>query len=324
MATAEGVHRPSAVPVPTSRRSVVVGLVVAVGQTAALALAAYTTSSAALLTQTVTNLADVAVGAFLLVAVVSSDRPADDLHPLGYGRERFFWSFVAAVGIFVGGFGAAAVETVRTALDPTPTGSYAVGFVVLAVVVTLDAVALAVALRPLARQARRSGVSARTLLWRGSDPAVTTVVLSSATGLLGGVVAAVGLGGTAASGSPWPDVVASALIAGLLLVTSAVLLRTNRELLTGRGLPPSELELMRALVAACPGVVSVPDVFAVVVGPAMLIVDGDVVFDDDLDVPDVEEVIVGAADGLRQRWPAIAYVYLNPVAAARSRSSRAR
>ena len=120
------------------------------------------------------------VPAFLLIAVVSSDRPADDLHPLGYGRERFFWSFVAAVGIFVGGFGAAAVETVRTAIDPTPTGSYAVGFAVLAIVVALDVVALAVSLRPLARRARRLDMSARTLLWRGSDPAVTTVVLSSA------------------------------------------------------------------------------------------------------------------------------------------------
>jgi len=320
MATAVGTSRTAAP--STSRRSVVVGMVVAIGQTVALGLAAYATSSAALMTQTVTNLADVAVGGFLLIAVVSSDRPADDLHPLGYGRERFFWSFVAAVGIFVGGFGAAAVETVRTALDPTPTGSYAVGFAVLAIVVALDVVALAVSLRPLARRARRLDMSARTLLWRGSDPAVTTVVLSSAAGLLGGVLAAIGLAGTAWSGSPWPDVVASALIALLLLATSAVLLRTNRELLTGRGLPPAELEQMRALVADCAGVVSVPDVFAVVVGPAMLIVDGDVVFDDDLDVPDVEAVIVGAAARLRHRWPAIAFVYLNPVASARSRSSR--
>ncbi|HEY5136536.1 MAG TPA: hypothetical protein VIJ41_12140 [Candidatus Nanopelagicales bacterium] len=186
----------------------------------------------------------------------------------------------------------------------------------------LDTVALAVALRPLVRQARRVGVGALTLLWRGSDPAVTTVVLSSAAGLLGGVLAAIGLAWTAWSGSRWPDVVASALIAVLLLLTSAVLLRTNRELLTGRGLPPSEMELMRALIADCAGVVSVPDVFAVVVGPSLLIVDGDVVFDDDLDVPAVESVIVDAAAGLRRRWPAIAYVYLNPVAAATARSSR--
>lgn len=57
-------------------------------------------------------MADVAGSVFLLIGVVSSARPADDRHPLGYGRERFFWSFVAAVGIFIGGFGVAVAETI--------------------------------------------------------------------------------------------------------------------------------------------------------------------------------------------------------------------
>jgi cation diffusion facilitator family transporter len=294
-------------------------MAVAIGQTLALAVAAVVTASAALMTQTITNVADVAVGAFLLIGVVSGDRPADSRHPLGYGRERFFWSFVAAVGIFVGGFGAAVVETIHTIVDPRATGSYAVGFAVLATVICLDAVALAVALRPLVRQSRALHVAPGTLMWRGSDPAVTTVVLSSAAGLLGGLVAALGLAGTAWTGSAWPDIVASAIIAVLLLATSAVLLRTNRELLTGRGLPPGQTELMRSLIARRPGVVAVPDVFAVVVGPSSVIVDGDVVFDDDLDVPEVEAVIVAAASELRRQWPSVAFVYLNPVAAARPR-----
>jgi len=72
----------------TSRRSVTVGLFVAIAQTAALAAAAVVTGSAALGTQAATHLADVAAGAFLLIGVVSSNRPADSSHPLGYGRER--------------------------------------------------------------------------------------------------------------------------------------------------------------------------------------------------------------------------------------------
>jgi hypothetical protein len=71
-------------------------------------------------------------------------------------------------------------------------------------------------------------------------------------------------------------------------------------------------------------VVAVPDLFAMVVGPATVIVDGDVVFEDVLDVPGVEAVIVDAADALRSTWPAVAYVYLNPVASARPRRHRAR
>jgi cation diffusion facilitator family transporter len=303
----------------TSRRSVTVGLVVAVGQTLALAAAAMMTGSAGLKTQSVTNLADVAVGVFLLVGVISGDRPPDEHHPLGYGRERFFWSFIAAVGIFIGGFGAAVAETLQTAFHPQPTGSYLVGYSVLAVVIALDAVALATGLRPLRQRASNRRLPLGTFLWRGTDPAVTTIVLSSAAGLTGGIIAAAGLALLEVTGRPVTDVISSALIGLVLLGTSLVLLHTNRELLTGRGLPPAQITQMRGMVNDLPGVVAVPDLFAVVVGPSSLIVDADVVFEDSLDVPQVEAIIVDAATAMRAKWPTITFVYLNPVAQLRPR-----
>lgn len=87
-----------------------------------------------------------------------------------------------------------------------------------------------------------------------------------------------------------------------------------------RGLAQPRLALRGiSVVAAQDGVLDVPDLFAVVVGPSSLIVDGDVTLDDDLDVPAVEATISEAAASLRERWP-IAYVYLTPVAEARPRS----
>jgi cation diffusion facilitator family transporter len=306
---------------PTSRRSVLVGFGVAVLQTAALGVAAGMTGSAALRTQTITNLADVAVGAFLLIGVVSSERPADDDHPLGYGRERFFWSFVAAAGIFVGGVGAAAVETVRAAVAPGATSSYPVGYAVLAVVITLDVVALITGLRPLVRAARERRLPLARFLWRGTDPAVTTVVLGSAAGLAGGILAAGGLAGREVTDAPAWDAGASGLIGLVLLGASVVLLHTNRELLTGRGVSPAMTARMRAVVGAQAGVLGVPDLFAIVIGPSSLVVNGDVIFDDGLDVPRVEAAIVAAARALRAEWPSVSAVYLNPVAAHRARRS---
>jgi cation diffusion facilitator family transporter len=303
----------------TSRRSVTVGMAVAIAQTAALAAAAVVTGSAALKTQTATNLADVAVSAFLLIGVVSSSRPADSAHPLGYGRERFFWSFVAAVGILVGGVGAAVAETLQAVFHPQPTGAYLVGYGVLAVIILLDLLALTVGLRPLRHSARERRVPLARLLWRGTDPAVTTLVLSSAAGLTGGLVAAGGLAGREITGDPVADAAASALIGLILLATSLVLLHTNRELLTGRAVSPARAAQMRRVVGNQSGVVAVPDLFALVVGPASLIVDADVIFEDGLTVPDVETAIVAAASALRACWPAIAYVYLNPVAQHRHR-----
>ncbi|MET3808642.1 cation diffusion facilitator family transporter [Nakamurella sp. UYEF19] len=306
----------------TSRRSIIVGVLVAIAQTIALGVAAGITGSAALKTQTATNLADVAVGVFLLVGVISGQRPADDRHPLGYGREGFFWSFLAAIGIFVGGVGAAMAETLQTALHPQPAGSYLIGYLVLLIVIALDTIALVSGLRPLRTRAAQQHMKLAAYLWRGTDPAVTTLVLSSAAGLVGGVIASLGLAGRQLFDHPATDVVASALIGLVLLGTSAVLLRTNRELLTGRGLPAAQISEMRALVGSYPGVLAVPDIFAVVVGPSTLIVDGDIVFEDALDVSAVESTIVSISSALRRRWPSIAYVYLNPVAQQRSRRNQ--
>jgi len=311
--------RPTGAESFTGRRSVTVGLVVAIAQTVALAVAAVVTGSAALKTQTATNLADVAVSAFLLIGVVSSNRPADGSHPLGYGRERFFWSFVAAVGIFVGGVGAAFAETLQASFHPQPTGAYLVGYSVLAVIILLDAFALVVGLRPLRRGARERRLPLARFLWRGTDPAVTTLVLSSTAGLVGGVVAAGGLAGRESTGNPAADALASGLIGLILLATSLVLLHTSRELLTGRAVSPAQAAQMRRMVGDHSGVVAVPDLFALVVGPSSLIVDADVIFEDGLNVPEVEKIIVSAAAALRDCWPAIAYVYVNPVAQYRRR-----
>jgi divalent metal cation (Fe/Co/Zn/Cd) transporter len=157
------------------------------------------------------------------------------------------------------------------------------------------------------------------MLWRGTDPAATTVILTSAAGVIGGLIAAAGLAITQLTQRQAADATASALIGLVLLATSIVLLHTNRELLTGRGLPLADVTRMRQIVLEYDGVLAVPDMFAVVVGPSTVIVDGDVVFRDDLDVPAVEAVILAAASALRAVWPSVAYVYLNPVAAARPR-----
>ena len=274
-----------------------------------------------MVTQTAVSFADVAVEVFLLVGVVSSRRPPDVAHPLGYGRERFFWSLLAAIGIFIGGCGVAGEEVAAALRHAAPAGAYAVGYAVLSVTVVLDTVTLVVALGPLRKQAADRRVSLGRLLRRSTDSATTTVVVGNAAGVAGGAIAIVALAGTQLSGNSVPDAVGSALIGVVLFVASVQLLRVNRDLLAGRGVPPAQLAEMRQVVAAQAGVLDVPDIFALVVGPSALIINGDVTFDDGLDVPGVESAIARAGDALRLRWPSIAFVYLNPVAGHRPRSS---
>ena len=287
-----------------------------------LGIAAWITGSFALRAQTADDVAELAVGMFLCIGVLTSERPSDESHPLGYGRERFFWSLFAALGIFVGGGGLALDGAIRSAIHPTPIGSYLVAYLVLAVTMALDTLALKVALPPLRRQAAERGLSLQAHLLRNSDPASTTVAVSGGCALVGGFVATLGVLASQLTGSPTPDTVASAIIGLLLLVTSAFLLRTNRELLTGRGVASIALAEMRKVVLSQAGVVNVPDFFAVYVGPSSVIVNGDIIFADELTVPAVEAAIINAAAALRKRWPSIEFVYLTPVPRIRPRRVR--
>jgi divalent metal cation (Fe/Co/Zn/Cd) transporter len=244
---------------------------------------------------------------FLLIGVLSSVRPPDQTHPLGYGRERFFWSLLAALGILLGGGVLGLDEALHAALHPSAIHSYPVAYLVLVTTVALDAFALQIGLRPVREQAAGRGASLRDYLGASTDPAATTVVVSGGCSVIGGIMATAGLVLSEVTGNPAPDTVASALI-GLVL-----LLRTNRDLLSGRGVSPPMLREMSQVIAEQPGVVAVPDLFAIVVGPSSLVVDGDVTFADDLNVPAVEQTILRCIHVLRARWPKIKYVYLTPV-----------
>ena len=182
-------------------------------------------------------------------ACSGASRPPDDTHPLGYGRERFFWSLFAALGIFLGGGVLGLDEAIRSAVHPSAVHAYPVAYLVLAVTIALDAFALLeIALRPLRERAAGRGISLRRATWAGAaDPVPTTVVVGTGLRRDRRRAATAGLVLNQVTGNPAPDAVASALIGLLLVIASVVLLRTNRDLLSGRGVQPSMFS------AKCPG-----------------------------------------------------------------------
>src|SRR6476619_574500 len=79
--------------------------------------------STAMLAEAAHSFADTLNQVFLMAALKRSQKPADALHPFGYGMERYFWSLIAAVGIFVLGAGYSVFEGIRSMLHEEPLGS---------------------------------------------------------------------------------------------------------------------------------------------------------------------------------------------------------
>ena len=77
------------------------------------------------------SLADTANQVFLFVSLTLGARPPDEEHPFGYGKERFFWAFLAAVFIFVAGAVFSIIEGVRAFFSQGGEESFLISYVVL-------------------------------------------------------------------------------------------------------------------------------------------------------------------------------------------------
>src|SRR5436190_10130179 len=111
--------------------------------------------SSAMLAEAAHSLADTLNQVFLMAALKRSRKPADAQHPFGYGMERYFWSLLAAVGIFVLGAGYSVLEGVKAVLHPEPLGSLTVSYVVLAIAFVLEGTSWLRAVVQLRRAARQ-------------------------------------------------------------------------------------------------------------------------------------------------------------------------
>jgi len=130
--------------------------------------AAVFTGSSAMAAAAADSLADTANDLFLLVAQRRSGRPADDRHPLGYGREAYFWALFAALGVFIAGAAFSLREGIDELIHPSTTSSFAVAYVVLAISAGFDLVSIRQSAGQMIRQTR--GEKDRVVALAGDAP----------------------------------------------------------------------------------------------------------------------------------------------------------
>lgn len=299
-----------------TRGTVVVALAANVAVAAAKLAAGLLTGSAAMLSEAAHSFADTLNEVFLLVSLRRSARPADRIHPFGYGTERFFWSLLAAVGIFVSGAGFAAyqgVEAIAGSDERQPsTFEFLAIYVVLAVSLVLEGASLRKALRQVAAEARAAGRSFVKYVIRSPDPTVKTVASEDTIAVVGVLVAFSGTLLHQLTGAAAWDGVASLVIAALLAYIAVVLGRDTKELLIGEAADPVVRTTAYAVISSYPEIVAVQEILTMQLGPSAVLLAARVQFDDDLRAADVEMVATDVEDVLRQRLPDIAHVFIDP------------
>ncbi len=303
-------------PPPSRRWPVVATLVVVLLEAVLLGVAAWRSGSAVLFAETAQSLAGAGVEIFLLVGVRRAQRPPSADHPFGHGREAFFWSLLASVGVFVGG-GAVSIAYGIAAFGRTNQAEeYLLGYVVLTVIVVADTWTMVAATRSF----QRSAIVGRIGFWRGlrltADAGARTLIFDNAAAVLGGLIGIAGLAVHQATGDARADAVASLAIGALLLFTTVALLSVNRELLSDRSIASEVVDAMRRRVQSHDGVEDTPELIAVYTGPHAVLVTGTVVLGAQLSVAQVEQTLAAIGESLAGRWPGDLRVYLSPVGAA--------
>jgi cation diffusion facilitator family transporter len=271
------------------------------------------TGSSAMLAEAAHSVADTTNQLLLLASLNLAERPADDEHPFGYGKERFFWSFVAAVSIFVSGALFSIYEGVHRILgggdEPERVG---IAYAVLAIGVVLEGSSLIRAARQTGREARRRSRTFARQLRVTRDPTTKTVVFEDTAAVIGLLLAAAGLGLTELTGSVVWDGLASVLIGVLLAVVAFFLGRDTKDLLIGEGAQPEEREAIVRVFDEHPEVLSIEELLTMALGPASLLVAARLDFIPELDSDQVEAVADELERQLREAVPEVTQVFLDP------------
>ncbi|MFE1289971.1 cation diffusion facilitator family transporter [Streptomyces sp. NPDC058751] len=259
--------------------------------------------SPALLSEAAHSVADSMNEVFLLAALRRSRRPADRRHPFGYGKERFFWSLLAAVGIFVMGGCFSffqGFEALRNGADES-FGGYVTGLAVLGVALLAEGASL---LRALFQVRGKDGDGMR-------DPALRTVVAEDGTAVLGVSLAIVGMALHMITGQVVWEACASFAI-GLLLVCIAFWLGSDaREQLIGRAVDEERCGRIRELLKAQPEIDSVEALLTMELGLDSALVAARIDLVPGLDSEEVEEVAVRIKRSVAHTFPEAGQIFLD-------------
>ena len=143
--------------------------------------------SSALLSEAAHSVGDSTTEILLLVALRRSDRPADPRHPFGYGKERYFWSLLAAGAIFVSGAAFSIYEGLHTIFGGGQRihGQLWINYPVLVIAAGLEGTSFLQAIRRARSQARKSRKSLRGAAPRPGGPTVNSVAMEDSAALVG-------------------------------------------------------------------------------------------------------------------------------------------
>jgi cation diffusion facilitator family transporter len=281
-------------------------LLVALTKTAA----GFWTGSSAMQSEAIHSFVDTGNEVLLLYGMHRAAKRADPQHPLGYGRELYFWSFIVALLVFAVGAGVSFYQGVTHLRNPEPIDDPLVNYLVLAFAFVFEGVSWAISLRQF--KASKGTQGFYEAAERSKDPPSFMVFFEDSAALLGIALAAIGTFMASTGGMPVFDGLASIGI-GIVLAGVAILLaRESKSLLIGETADRKLADSIVRIASAEPCVAQVNGLMTVQLAPDQIVAALSVEFTDDMRVTQVEQSVMHMEEQLREAHPELITIFIKP------------
>jgi len=281
-------------------------LLVAITKVAAAAW----TGSSAMSSEAVHSLVDTANEVLLLYGMHRSSQPPDRAHPLGHGRELYFWSLIVALLIFALGAAVSVYQGVQQVRHPEPISDPIVNYVVLGLAFVFEGASWLVSLRQFS--AAKGTLGYYQAFRRSKDPPSFMVLFEDTAALLGIVIAALGTYAATTLDSPMWDGVASIMIGIVLGITSLLLTRESKSLLIGERADKRLTDSILRIAAEQHCVRRANGVLTVQLAPDQVVAAISLEFDDTLPASELEAGVVAIEERIRSTHPEVTTIFVKP------------
>jgi len=295
----------------TSTRTLVIALLANLGIAVSKFAAAAVTGSSAMLTEGVHSVVDSTNQLLLMWGRHAAKRRPDRKHPMGYGRELYFWSFVVAVLVFSLGAGVSIYEGIIHIAHPEPAVSPLIAYAVLVIAFLLEGWSTLEAFKEF--RAAKGSLSWLEAIRDSKDPPSFIVLLENGAAMAGIVAAGIGLALSQLTGDPFFDGAASIVIGIILGLTACLLAYESKGLLIGEAADPELVEGLRKLACGKKGIVGVGHVLTVHSSPDQITALMSVDFRDSITAGDVERIVSEVEKEAHETWPQVRRLFIRPL-----------
>jgi cation diffusion facilitator family transporter len=268
------------------------------------------TGSSAMLAEAIHSGADTLNQVLLLIGIKKGEKKPDLLHPFGFSRELYFWSFIVAIILFTGGGVFSIYEGIHKILHPEAINNITYAFAVLVFSILAEGTAFLKALKSINRERQKEPVFKYLRKTKKSELIVVFMEdLAAITGLL---IALLFIALQHVTGILIFDGMASVMIGIILCVVAIFLGNEIRSLLIGESAEPRLVSKITELISSEESVNRVIYIKSLQLGPSDILLAVKAEFNHRLTTLEISNIINGIENDIRQRHPDIKKIFIEP------------